>query len=169
MEERGVIVDHATLNRWLVKFAPLIASRAQVRKHPTANSWRAHYQSPASEMSQQYSRTGPSFYQTDHPANVGLQGFPCSLSDHRRHRDRPHDLKGSNPCQRDHCFPDLRRVGSISVSAGYPSSVKCEVRDTTLCRNHCAPQCNFRIAAIQLSRSICDNRIKAVRDKAPVR
>ncbi|MCB5412488.1 IS6 family transposase, partial [Pseudogemmobacter faecipullorum] len=30
----------ATLNRWVVKFAPLIAARAQVRKRPTASSWR---------------------------------------------------------------------------------------------------------------------------------
>lgn len=38
--ERGVQVDHATLNRWVVKFAPLIAAQAQRRKQPTANSWR---------------------------------------------------------------------------------------------------------------------------------
>lgn len=25
MAERGVVVDHATLNRWVVKYAPLIA------------------------------------------------------------------------------------------------------------------------------------------------
>ena len=40
MAERGVKVDHATLNRWVVKFAPLIAARAQARKRPTAASWR---------------------------------------------------------------------------------------------------------------------------------
>lgn len=40
MLERGVDVDHATLNRWVVKYAPLIAANAQVRKRPTANSWR---------------------------------------------------------------------------------------------------------------------------------
>lgn len=40
MAERGAQVDHATLNRWVVKFSPLIASRAQRRKRPTANSWR---------------------------------------------------------------------------------------------------------------------------------
>jgi putative transposase len=38
--ERGVVVDHATLNRWVVKYAPLIAAEAQARKRPTANSWR---------------------------------------------------------------------------------------------------------------------------------
>lgn len=28
MAERGVAVDHATLNRWVVKFSPLIAANA---------------------------------------------------------------------------------------------------------------------------------------------
>jgi putative transposase len=40
MEERGVNVDHGTLNRWVVKFAPLLATQAQSRKKPTAKSWR---------------------------------------------------------------------------------------------------------------------------------
>tara|TARA_R110001632_G_scaffold96724_1_gene203097 strand:+ start:601 stop:1089 length:489 start_codon:yes stop_codon:yes gene_type:complete len=40
MVERGVEVDHATLNRWVVKYAPLIAANAQARKRPTAVSWR---------------------------------------------------------------------------------------------------------------------------------
>ena len=40
LAERGVIVDHATLNRWVVKFSPLIALEAQKRKRPTAISWR---------------------------------------------------------------------------------------------------------------------------------
>lgn len=41
LAERGVRVDHATLNRWVVKFSPLIAARMQARKRPTATSWRA--------------------------------------------------------------------------------------------------------------------------------
>nr|WP_281278377.1 IS6 family transposase [Zongyanglinia marina] len=40
MTERGVEVDHATLNRWVVKFSPTIAANAQARKKPTAISWR---------------------------------------------------------------------------------------------------------------------------------
>lgn len=40
LAERGVVVDHATLHRWVVRFAPLIAAQAQARKRPTANSWR---------------------------------------------------------------------------------------------------------------------------------
>lgn len=37
MVERGVDIDHATLNQWVVKFAPLIAGQAQTRKRPVVN------------------------------------------------------------------------------------------------------------------------------------
>jgi putative transposase len=40
MAERGVAVDHATLNRWVVKYSPLIACQAQRRKSATSRSWR---------------------------------------------------------------------------------------------------------------------------------
>ena len=40
MAERGVKIDHSTLNRWVVKFSPLIAANAQARKKQTAASWR---------------------------------------------------------------------------------------------------------------------------------
>ena len=40
MAERGVEVGHATMNSWVVKFSPSIASNTQARKKPTAISWR---------------------------------------------------------------------------------------------------------------------------------
>ena len=40
MAEHGVDIDHATLNRWVMKFSPLIAANAQLRKKLTAVSWR---------------------------------------------------------------------------------------------------------------------------------
>ena len=40
MAERGVDVDHATLNRWVVKFSPSIAANAQLMKRSVAESWR---------------------------------------------------------------------------------------------------------------------------------
>lgn len=40
LAERGLTVDHTTLNRWVVKYAPLIAAEAQKRKAPTRRSWR---------------------------------------------------------------------------------------------------------------------------------
>lgn len=41
MRERGVEIDHATLNRWVIKYSPLIAKEAQSRKASCARSWRA--------------------------------------------------------------------------------------------------------------------------------
>ena len=40
MAERGVNVDHATLNRWVVKYSPLIAREAHRRKSATSSSGR---------------------------------------------------------------------------------------------------------------------------------
>ncbi|EEB82386.1 IS6 family transposase [Roseobacter sp. GAI101] len=40
LADRGVHVDHATLNRWVVKYASQIASEAQKRKTRTGRSWR---------------------------------------------------------------------------------------------------------------------------------
>ena len=40
MAERGVSVDHATINRWVVKFRPMLAKRARERKRTVGSSWR---------------------------------------------------------------------------------------------------------------------------------
>jgi putative transposase len=40
MEERGVQVDHATLNRWVFVYSPLIAAEAKKLKRTAASSWR---------------------------------------------------------------------------------------------------------------------------------
>ncbi|MBO1042223.1 IS6 family transposase [Brucella pituitosa] len=40
LAERGVCVDHATLNRWVIRYSPQIADQAQLRKCRTARSWR---------------------------------------------------------------------------------------------------------------------------------
>ena len=40
MAERGVNVDHATINRWVVKFAPLLGLRARRHKAQVGKSWR---------------------------------------------------------------------------------------------------------------------------------
>ncbi|MFA0078779.1 IS6 family transposase, partial [Vibrio artabrorum] len=38
--ERGVVVDHATINRWVIKFTPVLDHRARRRKKPVSDSWR---------------------------------------------------------------------------------------------------------------------------------
>ena len=40
LTERGVHVDHATPNRWVVKYAPALAEIARKRKAPAGASWR---------------------------------------------------------------------------------------------------------------------------------
>ena len=40
MEERGVEVDHSTLNRWVLKYAPLLEQEFHARKRPVGRSWR---------------------------------------------------------------------------------------------------------------------------------
>ena len=40
MEERGVEVDHSTLNRWVVKYVPLLDQQFRARKRPVGSSWR---------------------------------------------------------------------------------------------------------------------------------
>ena len=33
-------MDHATLNRWVIEYGPLLAEEAKKRKQQTASSWR---------------------------------------------------------------------------------------------------------------------------------
>jgi putative transposase len=39
LAERGVEVDHAAWNSWVVKYSPLFAVNAQAKKRPTGGSW----------------------------------------------------------------------------------------------------------------------------------
>src|SRR5437763_2358832 len=40
MEERGVDVDHSTINRWTIKYSPLLEEAFHHRKRPVWVSWR---------------------------------------------------------------------------------------------------------------------------------
>ena len=40
MEERGVSVDHSSINRWAIRFLPLIEKMARKHKRPVDGSWR---------------------------------------------------------------------------------------------------------------------------------
>src|SRR5262245_42673220 len=40
MRERGVSVDHSTLNRWVVKYAPQFEKQFRRRQPPVGKSWR---------------------------------------------------------------------------------------------------------------------------------
>ena len=40
MEERGIKVDHSSINRWVLKFTPQLEAQYRKRKKPTSDSWR---------------------------------------------------------------------------------------------------------------------------------
>ena len=40
LAERGVELDHATLNRWVSRYAGLVADASRHKKRPTDRSWR---------------------------------------------------------------------------------------------------------------------------------
>jgi putative transposase len=40
MQDHGVAVDHSTLNRWVIKYAPEVEKRFRRRQRPVGRSWR---------------------------------------------------------------------------------------------------------------------------------
>ena len=40
MQERGVSVDHSTINRWVVKYSPELEAAFHRRKRPVWLTWR---------------------------------------------------------------------------------------------------------------------------------
>ena len=38
--ERGLRIDHATINRWVIEYAPQLAANFQAKKKPVKKSWR---------------------------------------------------------------------------------------------------------------------------------
>ena len=40
MNERGIDVDHSTINRWILKFTPAMEKEFRKRKRPVGGSWR---------------------------------------------------------------------------------------------------------------------------------
>ena len=40
MQERGVVVDHSSINRWAIRFLPLLETAFRKHKHAVGTSWR---------------------------------------------------------------------------------------------------------------------------------
>ena len=40
MKERGIKVDHSTVNRWVIKYTPLLETEIRKRKNAVGSSWR---------------------------------------------------------------------------------------------------------------------------------
>ena len=40
MQERGVVVDHSSINRWAIRFLPVLEKAFRKHKHAVGTSWR---------------------------------------------------------------------------------------------------------------------------------
>ena len=40
LKERGVVVDHAPIHRWVLEYAPQLEAVFRTRKKPVSGSWR---------------------------------------------------------------------------------------------------------------------------------
>lgn len=74
LAERGIAVDHATLNRWVVRYSPQIAATAQIRKRRIANSWR---------VDETYIKVGGHWVYLNRAVDRNGQTFDFMLSERR--------------------------------------------------------------------------------------
>ena len=50
MQERGVSVDHSSINRWTIRFLPLIEKMACKHKRPVGGSWYCQLVEPGKRV-----------------------------------------------------------------------------------------------------------------------
>ena len=120
LAERGVQVDHATLNRWVVKYATALASAAQKRKAPTAASWHLDetYVKVRGDWCYLYravDRNGQTldFMLSEHRDEAAaLQFLAKAVSSNGLPRTRAIDKSGANTAGLTGMNAALRKVGS---------------------------------------------------------
>jgi len=74
MQERGVSVDHATINRWVLKYSPQLEAAFHRRKRPVWISWR---------MDETYIRVKGQWYYLYHAVDKAGQTIDFLLTEHR--------------------------------------------------------------------------------------
>jgi transposase-like protein len=74
MEERGVSVDHSTINRWVVKYSPQLEEAFHCRKRPVWVSWR---------MDETYLRVKGQWYYLYRAVDKSGQTFDFLLTEKR--------------------------------------------------------------------------------------
>jgi transposase-like protein len=42
IKEQGINLDHSTINRWVLKYAPELEQKFRKRKKPVGSSWRCY-------------------------------------------------------------------------------------------------------------------------------
>jgi putative transposase len=109
MEERGVPVDHATIQRWVVKYSPQLEDALHRRKRPVWVSWRMD------ETSMRVQGQGYDLYRA-----VDKQGQTMDLL-LTAHRDEEAALRLLTKAIRRHGVPETI---SIDGSAAHEAAIK---------------------------------------------
>ena len=176
MAARGVEIDHATLNRWVVRFSPLIAANAQARKRKTAPSWRMDetYIKVRGKWTYLYravDRNGKTLdfmlserrntaaarsqvHQADYTTNARLQSVQFSCSNVGWDRNREYDPQGPASPNRRPGIQAVRGPRSIIVSREGRSSARRKLCDKTVLFATCH-NIAFFLPKIVVNRSDC--------------
>lgn len=90
MAERGVTVDHTTLNQWVERYAGQVAEDARRRKRPTDRSWRMRHistnvKSPRATSDNAPARSSPG----SDPVPPSRRGYAEPPRDWRRSGPQP--------------------------------------------------------------------------------
>src|SRR5215510_14718692 len=94
MEERGVPVDHATIQRWVVKYSPLLEEAFHRRKRPLWVSWR---------MDETYIKVKGQWYYLYRAVDKYGQRIHFLLTEHR---DTAAALRFLKKAIRRNCLPE---------------------------------------------------------------
>src|SRR5499426_1755468 len=94
MEERGVLLDHATIQRWVVKYSPQLEEAFHRRKRPVGRRWR---------MDETYIRVKGEWRYLYRAVDKSGQTFDLRLAEHR---DTEAALRFLTQAIRRHGVPD---------------------------------------------------------------
>jgi putative transposase len=88
MQERGVSVDHSTINRWVLKYSPQLEEAFHRRKRPVWISWH---------MDETYIRVKGQWYYLYRAVDKTGQTIDFLLTDHRDGRAATRFLTKGHP------------------------------------------------------------------------
>ena len=114
LEERGVEVDHATIQRWVVKYSPLLEEAFHRRKRPVWVSWR---------MDETYIKVKGEWRYLYRAVDKHGQTIDFLLTEHR---DKEAALRFRTIASRRHGQPMQPRASAPMQRTGPPrSAVRC--------------------------------------------
>src|SRR5215475_4770586 len=109
MRERGVHVDHSTINRWVVKYSPPLEEAFHRRKRPVWRSWR---------MDETYIKVKGHWYDLDRAVDKTGQTIDFLLT---AQRDEEAALRFLKKALRRHGVPEKI---TIDGSAAHEAAIK---------------------------------------------